>query len=160
MEDERVSLTDHAAHYVRSAFRGLGADALTAGTSADADEPAAVGIKLFRLIFADRIGQDDLHEQLAALARDPDGQATQGALEDLISDSLEDAPAVAASVLGTLSAYYRRRAEAGSVQAMADLGNLLRHEGDVEGAKAAYQQAIDAGRHENSHRLGSPAPHD
>jgi predicted negative regulator of RcsB-dependent stress response len=31
---------------------------------------------------------------------------------------------------------------------MADLGNLLHHEGDSDGARAAYQQAIDAGRHE------------
>ncbi len=148
MEDEWVSLTDHAAHYVMAALRSLGTDVVTAHPPANSGAPEAVGTQLFRLIFADRPEHDGLDEQLAALARDPDGQAGQDALEGLISDALEDDPAVAAAALGTLSEFYRRQAQAGSVQALADLGNLLHREGDVEGAKAAYQQAIDAGRHE------------
>jgi len=139
-EDEWVSLADHAAHYVMAALRASRADLLPADRLADSDEPEAVGTRLVRLIFGGRIEQDDFDEQLAALARDPDAQA----LESLISDALADDREAAAAVFGTLADFYRRRAKAGSVQAMADLGNLLRDEGDFEGAKAAYQQAIDA----------------
>jgi tetratricopeptide (TPR) repeat protein len=146
--DERMSLTTQAAHYVKAALRTLGTDVLTARPPTDSDAPEAVGAELLRLIFADRVGRDDFDEQLAALARHPDGQAALGALERLISHALEDDPEVAAAALGTLAAFYRRRADAGSVQALADLGNLLRREGDFVGAKATYQQAIDAGRHE------------
>jgi tetratricopeptide (TPR) repeat protein len=146
--DERMSLTTQAAHYVKAALRTLGTDVLTARPPTDSDAPEAVGAELLQLIFADRVGHDDFDEQLAALARHPDGQAALGALERLISHALEDDPEVAAAALGTLAAFYRRRADAGSVQALADLGNLLRREGDFVGAKATYQQAIDAGRHE------------
>jgi tetratricopeptide (TPR) repeat protein len=148
MEDEWVSLTDHAAHYVMAALRALGPDVLTARPPADSEDAEAVGTRLVRLIFADRIVQYGFDEQLAALARDPDGQAAEDALEGLISDALEDDPAMAATALGALAAFYRSRAAGGSVQALADLGNLLQHEGDAEGAKAAYQQAVDAGRRE------------
>ena len=147
-DDEWVSLTDHAAHYVMAALRALDTGILVASPPADSEEPAAFGVRLFRLIFANRTGQDDFGEQLAALARDPDRDAAGDALEGLISEALEDDPALASAVLGTLEDWYRLRAGAGSVQAMADLGTLLRDEGDVEGAKAAYQQAIDAGRHQ------------
>jgi tetratricopeptide (TPR) repeat protein len=149
MEDEWVSLTDHAAHYAMAALRAPGTDVLAAHPPADSDEPEAVGTKLFRLIFAGQTGEGDFDEQLAALARDPDGQAAQDALEGLIGDALEDDPEVAAAVLGTLTAFYRRQAQAGNVQALADLGNLLKWEDDFDGARAAYQQAIDAGRHES-----------
>jgi tetratricopeptide (TPR) repeat protein len=148
MDDEWVSLTQHAAHYIMAALRVSGTDVLSARPLADSDEPQDLGTNLFRLIFADRIGQDDFDDQLPALARDPDGQAAQDALEGLISHALDDDPEVAAAALGTLAASYRRRAEAGSVHALAHLGHLLHREGDFEGAKAAYQQAIDAGRHE------------
>lgn len=151
MEDEEhewLPLTDRAAHRVMAALRALGTDVLAAHPPADSDEPHDLGTNLFRLIFADRVGQDDFDEQLAALARDPDGQAAQDALEGLISHALDDDPEVAAAALGALAAFYRRRAEAGSVRALADLGHLLHREGDFEGAKATYQQAIDAGRHE------------
>ena len=49
-------------------------------------------------------------------------------------------------MLDTLTAFYQSQARAGSVQAMADLGNLLYWEDDLDGASAAYQQAIDAGQ--------------
>jgi tetratricopeptide (TPR) repeat protein len=148
MDDERVSLTDHAVHHMRAALRARGADVLSADPLADSDESEVVGTRFFRLIFADRTGQHDFDEQLAALARDPDGEAAQDTLEGLISDALEDEPEVAAAVFATMADFYRRRANAGSVQAMADLGNLLYWENDRDGAEAAYQQAIDAGRHE------------
>ncbi|HEY2077679.1 MAG TPA: hypothetical protein VGH53_15200, partial [Streptosporangiaceae bacterium] len=148
MEDEWVSLTQQAAHYMMAALRVSGADVLAAHPPADSDEPQDLGTNLFRLIFADRKGQDDLDEQLPALARDPDGQAAQDALEGLISHALDNDSEVASAALGTLAAFYRRRAEAGSVHALADLGHLLHREGDRDGAKAAYQQATDAGWHE------------
>ncbi len=148
MHDERVSLTQHAAHYVKAALRVSGADVLRARPPADSDNPDVVGIKLFRLIFADQIAQNRLDGQLAAVAHEPDGQAAQGVLESLVSDALEDRPDAAGAVLETLAEFYRRQAQTGNVQAMADLGNLLYWEDDRDGARAAYQQAIDAGQHE------------
>jgi TPR repeat protein len=47
-------------------------------------------------------------------------------------------------VAATITEFYRRQADDGNVQALADLGDFLYWD-DPEAARAAYQQAIDAG---------------
>ncbi|HKD88555.1 MAG TPA: hypothetical protein VKB62_08505 [Streptosporangiaceae bacterium] len=148
MDEGLPSLSERAARCIQAAVRVFGADLGSARPAEDSGQPAAVGYLLFRRIFGDRNRQEELDQHLAALARDPRAHAAQDALEDLISDELEDDPAAAEAVLGTLTAFYRRQAEAGSVQGMVDLGDLLHRDGNLDGAKAAYQQAVDAGRYE------------
>ena len=147
MAERPVSLSEHAAHCIQGAVGVFGADLWSARPVEDSDQPAAVGCQLFRLVFGDRTRPGELDEVLAALAGDPDAHDASDALEDLVSDALAGDQAMADAALGTLTALFRRQARAGNVQALADLGNLLRREGDLEGAKAAYQQAIDAGWH-------------
>jgi tetratricopeptide (TPR) repeat protein len=148
MDKRPVSRSGSAAHCIQAAVRVFGADLRSAHPPEDSDQPPAVGVHLFQLIFGDQTRQGELEEILAALADDPDVHTASDALEGLVSDALRDDPAVAAAVLETLTEFYRRQAQAGNVQALADLGNLLRRTRDFDGAKAAYQQAIDAGWHE------------
>ena len=142
-----MSVTDHAARYMLAAVRAFGTDAWSAGPAADPGQPEAVGRDLFQLIFAGRAERDKLDGLLAALARDPDDHAAQDMLEGLVSDAMEDDEAVAEAVLEMLTAFYQRQGQAGNTQAMADLGDMLYWEDDFDGAKAAYQQAISAGRY-------------
>ena len=141
-----MSLSDDATRFITIAVRAFGTSIRSQQGFEDSDQLEAVGCMVLQQIFGDRTRQNDLDKQLTALARDPEDQAAQDGLEGLVSAALQDDPAVSDAVLETLAALYRRRAEAGSTQDMTQLGDLLRQAGDFDGAKAAYQQAIDAGR--------------
>lgn len=143
-----MSVTDHAMRYMLAAVRAFGTDVLSGRPAADSGLPEPVGRELFRLIFADRAQPDDLDRQLAALARDPDDDAAQDMLEGLVSEAIDDDQGVAHAVLEMLTVFYQRQGHVGNTQALADLGDMLYWEDDFDGAKAAYQQAISAGRHE------------
>lgn len=149
VDDELVSLTQHVTRHVAAAVGGFGPDLWLVRLVKDPDRPETVGVRLFQQVFGGRTRPGELDEVLAALAGDHSSQAASDALEHLVDDALEDDPAAAEAVLDTLTAFYRRQARDGSVQAMSDLGNLLYWEDDLDGARAAYQEAIDSGRHES-----------
>src|SRR4029077_17869215 len=84
------------------------------------------------------------------LIMDPEGPEARDALEECVQGALTDDPALAAAAAETLTRFYRHEIDAGNTQAMTDLGDLLRGQGDFDAARAAYQQAIDSG---NAHAL-------
>ena len=57
---------------------------------------------------------------------------------------MTDDPALAAAAADTLTRFYRHQIDAGNIQAMTDLGDPLRCQHDLDGARAAYQQ-VDLG---------------
>jgi tetratricopeptide (TPR) repeat protein len=92
-----------------------------------------LGRELLRLVFGPA---DDGGNLATALTED---QLRHRAFEAFESD-----PAVAARAAAAIAAFRRRRADAGDVQALVELGNFLYWD-DPQGAQAAYQEAIDAG---------------
>jgi tetratricopeptide (TPR) repeat protein len=142
---EDMTAADHAALYIAAAVWALGTDVWSDTPATDSGQPEAFGYELLRLIFPSPARRQELAGQLAALARDPDERAVRSALEDLVCEALADDPAVAESVLRALTEFYQR--QQGNPSTLTDLGYLLHREGDIEGAKSAYQQAIDAGGH-------------
>jgi tetratricopeptide (TPR) repeat protein len=103
----------------------------------------AVGRQLRTLIFGPQ-GDQRLPDVLAELARDPDSRQALAELEHQAAGAFEADPAMASQAAAVIAAFYRQRADAGDVQALAELGEFLYWD-EPEAARAAYQEAIDAG---------------
>jgi tetratricopeptide (TPR) repeat protein len=84
-------------------------------------------------------------ELLVALVASPDDAGVQDALGDGVAAALHDDPQLQAAVVEMLTGFYRREIEAGSTPGYGPAGNLLQALDDLDGARAAYQQAIDCG---------------
>jgi len=103
----------------------------------------AVGRQLLSLIFGLE-GDEGLPDMLAGLARDPGSRQDLAELDHQAFEAFEANPGMAAEAAAVISAFYRRRAEAGDVQALVELGDFWYWD-EPEAARAAYQEAIDAG---------------
>jgi len=108
------------------------------------DSRAAAGRQLLHLVFGTRGAGQQIPEALSDLVADPDSKQALARLTDHVDATLEADPGMTAAAVQILAASCRRRADAGEIQALADLGDLLYWD-DPEGARAAYQEAIDAG---------------
>jgi hypothetical protein len=97
------------------------------------DSQAAAGRRLLHLVFGTRGAGQQLPEALADLVADPDSEQALARLTHHVDATLEADPGMSAAAVQMLSASYRRRADAGEIQALADLGDLLYWD-DPEGA--------------------------
>ena len=77
---------------------------------------------------------------MTELARNPASQRGKELLVERAFDARESDPALADQAAAAIAAYHRRRAEAGDVQALVDLGDFLYCD-EPEAARAAYQEA-------------------
>jgi tetratricopeptide (TPR) repeat protein len=133
-----------AAPFMVTAVRALGPQVLAgAGDSTTAADRETVGRQLLRLVFGTRPGED-LPGPVAGLARDPESKAAQAELFRHVDDAFEADPGMASAAADLIARYHRLRAEGGNAAAYEDLGDLLYWE-DFAAARAAYQQAINAG---------------
>lgn len=138
-------LADEAMPFVVAAVRVFGARVLAADEDgATLDSQAAVGRQLLRLVFGTHDDGQQLPGVLADLVAGPDSRQALAGLRDHVDAALEADPEVSAAAVKMLKTYHRRRADVGEIQALVDLGDLL-YWGEPEGARAAYQEAIDAG---------------
>jgi TolA-binding protein len=102
-----------------------------------------VGRQLLSLIFGLQ-GDQGLPDVLAGLARDPGSRQALAELEHQAFEAFEADPAMASEAAAVIAGFYRQRADAGDVAALVELGDFLYWD-EPEAARAAYQEAIDAG---------------
>jgi hypothetical protein len=112
--------------------------------NAASDSQATVGRRLLHLIFGTQDDGQQLPGVLADLVENPGSKSACAALTYHVDAALQAEPEMASAVVEIITAFYRRRAEGGDLQALVDLGDLLYWD-EPEGARAAYQEAIDAG---------------
>ena len=135
-------LPDEAAPFVVAAVRVPGPDSFSDGQAA-VPSREAVGRQILSLIFGPQAGQR-VPDVLSGLARDPGNRQALAELEHQASRALRADPAVASQAAAVIAAFYRRRAAAGDVQALVELGGFLYWD-EPEAARAAYQEAVGAG---------------
>jgi tetratricopeptide (TPR) repeat protein len=146
-----MSLSEQATVYMAAAVRMYGDAVLSADYCQAADAGIALGLRLMQQVFGARDRGGQLPRAMQDLIVYPgDGRAAPAELEECVHDALFDDPGLEAAVSQELITFYQREIAAGSTQAMVELGDLLRAEGDSAGARAAYQRAIEAG---NAHAL-------
>ena len=129
-----MSLSEQAVSFMAAAAAGNGPSAL----DGPPDTPEMLGRSLLRMVPGEAA-------PLADFLASPADPARQTALEDWLSEALGEQPGLRASMAAALTAYLRRRAAGGDVQALADLGDLLCSAGDMAGGRAAFQDAIGTG---------------
>ena len=138
-------LVEAAIPFVEAAVRAHGAAVLGTAPEAGAETPAAVGCRLLKEIFGAQAAGMQLPEPLAALVGDPDDAGALAALDRQVDEALDDDPRLKAVFGDALTGFYRQGIEAGDTESMLQLGDLRRRQRDFEGARVAYQQAIDSG---------------
>jgi tetratricopeptide (TPR) repeat protein len=149
MDGKWLFLPDEAVPFMVAAVRAAG-PADPAARPADDGLPAAAGDaeilggKLLRMAFGTADGDEGHAETLAELARDPASPQAREQLTDRAAVVLRSAPAVAAEAAAAIAAFHRRRADAGDVRALVNLGDFLYWD-EPQAARAAYQEAVDAG---------------
>jgi len=146
MDREWTFLPEAAAPFMLAAAQAIGlpADPVTSPPpGAAAGAARALGRELLRMVLGTQDG-GGLPDVLAELVRDPDGQQAQEWLTEQAFEVFESDLAAADRAAAAVAAFHRRRADAGDVQALVDLGDLLYWD-EPEAARAAYQEAVDAG---------------
>jgi tetratricopeptide (TPR) repeat protein len=138
-----MSLSEQAAPYLVAALK-----ARNPGPGADAG--VVLGRRLWDQIFGIRKTGRPLPRAVEDLITHPVDPKAQAELEDQVQSALAAHPELEAAVGQTMAAFYRQEIAAGNIQAMVDLGDLLRWQQDYDGAQAAYHRAIEAG---NAHAL-------
>jgi tetratricopeptide (TPR) repeat protein len=131
-----------AVSFAVAAVRAPGSGGSGDGQAAEPGREA-VGRQLLSLIFGLQAAQR-LPEVLAGLARDPHDRQALAELEHQVSEAFRADHAMAARAAAVIAAFYRQRADAGDVGALVELGGFLYWD-EPEAARAAYQEAIDAG---------------
>jgi tetratricopeptide (TPR) repeat protein len=144
-QERMVFLSEQLTPCMAAAARAYGEAVLEAARDTDTDTEATLGRQLLQDIFGTRDSNGQLPDAVQALIINPEDPEARDALEEHVQDALTDEPALAVAAAETLTRFYRHEIDAGNIQAMTDLGDLLRGQGDFDGARAAYQQAIDCG---------------
>jgi tetratricopeptide (TPR) repeat protein len=143
-----VALAEQLTPYVAAAVGAYGETVLAAGPDPGAGPDAALG----RLLLLEIYGSPPAGRLPAsvvvcakALAAEPGNADARDALEKQVHSALHDDDWLNTVTGDMLASFYRREIKAGNTEAMVGLGDLLRSQGNPEGARAAYQQAIDWG---------------
>src|SRR5260370_19384615 len=128
-----------------AAIRAFGAEVFAPGDGAATRvDQEGIGRQLLQLVFGTDDGGGELPAVLAALISDPDSKDAGDELVHqafaVFNRDLEKVAAANAMIAGL----YRQRAADGDAQALVELGDFL-YSGDPEAARAAYQEAVDAG---------------
>src|ERR1039457_5409949 len=113
-----VALWEEAMPFLVAAVRADGAAVLAGAPDAEGDTATGVGRRLLWEVFGGQAAGARLPEALAALAASPDDAGVLDALGDVVAAALYDDPDLQASVVETLTGFYRREIEAGSTEAM------------------------------------------
>jgi tetratricopeptide (TPR) repeat protein len=137
-------LPEEAVPFMVMAVRVHGWDALRGGDGGrGADSGEAVGQRLLGLVFGLQVGK--AHPGvLDELARDPHSRRALGELTHLVYEAFQADQALASEAAAVIAASYRRRANTGDTEALIELGDFLYWD-EPEAARAAYQEAVEAG---------------
>jgi hypothetical protein len=123
-------LADAATPFMVAAVRAFGLDAaISPSASGAAGDTETLGRELLRIVFGTVDGGGRRAEALAELAADPASLRAREQLTGRAFEVFEADRAVAAEAAATIASFYRRRADSGAVQALADLGDFLYWDG-------------------------------
>lgn len=140
-----MSLPEYAADYLTAAVAADGARVLGLPAEVGADTPELLGRRLLQAVFGRRDPGDDVPAPLAELVAGPGEPSALRALEDHVGGILADQPELDATVTRLVADTWRRWAAAGDAHAMTGLGTLLKWQDDLDGARAWFERAVDAG---------------
>jgi TolA-binding protein len=142
-DDRWTFLPEAAAPLMLAAIRAFGSSAFSMPATDGPLTAETCGSRLLQIVFADWESGESAPD-LVWLTGDPADEQREADLESLASDAFDEDPAAADRAADMIAAYHRGRADNGDVQALVDLGDFLYWDRpDV--ARAAYQEAIDAG---------------
>jgi hypothetical protein len=138
-------VVEEAAPFMAAAARRYGREVLVDDDSrAVPDDRESVGCRLLQLVFGSgRVGPD-VPPLVAGLIEDPGSPQMLAGLTAYADEVFESDPGKAANAAGVIAGFYRGQAAVGRVEALVDLGDLLYWD-DPQAARAAYQEAVDAG---------------
>jgi tetratricopeptide (TPR) repeat protein len=139
-----MSLSEQVIPYLAAAVGVPGTVAWSADADGDAGAAVALGRWLLRECFA-QAAEGQPPASVAALADDPDDAGVREELEGQVHSALCHDPRLEAAVAEALVGFLEREVARGKSEAMVSLGDLLRWQGDLVGAQAAYRRAIDSG---------------
>jgi hypothetical protein len=138
-------LVEQAAPFMAAAARRYGREVLVDdGSGGVPDDRESAGRRLLQLVFGSGGAGPDVPPLVAGLIEDPGSQQLLAGLTAYADEVLESDPGKAAQAAGVIAGFYRGQAAAGRVEALVDLGDLLYWD-DPQAARAAYQEAVDAG---------------
>lgn len=140
-----MSLSEQITPYMAAALRAYGRAVLVEGFGTNDDTAAVLGGRLLREVFGGVVAGGPLPASVTALIADPDDAGARDALETQVQSALNSDPWLQAAASDMLRGFYMQEIEAGNIQSMVSLGDLLREEENIDGAQDAYQQAIDSG---------------
>jgi tetratricopeptide (TPR) repeat protein len=145
-----VSVSEQLAHYMAAAVNADGGEVLAVDVDPHADSSTALGRRLLLAVYGAWSARGQLPPALQRLIAEPEDTAALDALEHEVQGVLDDNPWIESVVSDMLLSFYEQEAAAGNIEAMLDLGHLLRWQGDLGRARDAYQQAFDCG---NAHAM-------
>ncbi len=138
-------LVEQAAPFMAAAARRYGREVLVGdGSRAVPDDRESAGRRLLQLVFGSGGAGPDVPPLVAGLIEDPGSRQMLAGLAAYADEVLESDPGKAAKAAGVIAGFYRGQAAAGRVEALVDLGDLLYWD-DPQAARAAFQEAVDAG---------------
>lgn len=138
-------LAEEVTPFMVSAIRVLGLEVLAAEDEGMAlPDQEAVGRELLRLVFDARDGGPELPAVLTDLIADPDNEAAATRLTGRLFQTFKADPGMTSAAAAMIARFYRRQADGGDIRALVGLGDLLYWD-EPEAARAAYQEAVDAG---------------
>jgi tetratricopeptide (TPR) repeat protein len=138
-------LTGEAVPFMSAAVRGHGREAMAdGGCRAVPDDRESAGRRLLQLVAGSGGAGPDVSRLVARLTEDPDSQPLLADLTACVDEIFGSDPGKAAQAAAVIAGFYRGQAAAGRVEALVDLGDLFYWD-DPQAARAAYQEAVDAG---------------
>ena len=138
-------LAEEVTPFMVSAIRVFGLEVLAAEDEGMAlPDQEAVGRELLRLVFDARDGGPEFPAVLTDLIADPDNEAAATRLTGRLFQTFKADPGMTSAAAAMIARFYRRQADGGDVQALVGLGDLLYWD-EPGAARAAYQEAVDAG---------------
>jgi len=153
-----MSLSEQAVRYMAAAAAAYGPQVLASSAQAGTDTPEMLGRGLLRMLFGVQDPGLELPLPLADLVASPADPDRQAGLEEQADSMLDEQPGLPSAISEMLAGFYRQQAAAGDAQALVGLGDLLNWQDDVDGTRAAYHQAIDAGSDFADHLRGRLSP--
>jgi hypothetical protein len=138
-------VVEKAAPFMAAAARRYGREVLVDDDSgALPDDRESAGRRLLQLVFGSGGAGPDVPPLVAGLIEDPGSPQMLAGLTAYADEVFESDPGKAAQAAGVIAGFYRGQAAADRVEALVDLGDLLYWD-DPQAARAAYQEAADAG---------------
>ena len=148
-----MALADSVTAYVTAALSGAGEWPPEVDREETLDAAAELGRRLLARFQEPAAGGAGLRGPLAYLTSDPESVRARKAVRQRIRRMLAADQGLAVEAGQMVAGFLTEVTAAGDAEALADLGDLLRDQGDADAVRAACQQALDSGNPEAGYAL-------